>query len=457
MKRLLSFLLALVMVISLAACGSSHNDDEDDDDRDSDTESELFGSDREVLDPAQLDEDAVIFLCWFGWYGERGKTKFNCEDITPDSSVLDFTFTHAVPFDNYPGPEVDDFTQGDPRGRFSSCSIYDAEKTDWILKNIFHYSQRDIDAMRAVADEDELSYYYEDGSYYIEAGGVGGGYDVRPCYVETDGDYYYITYASYFGDGEFRFVGIQYAVMSKERIDGDEYWTLHYWNSSVPEPEYKPDDRILEACAGSWVLDEDGLSELEISNVTYCHFELYAGFFRLIGFTADAVLQSDGRTAVFSDNDGGDFSGWMELGEDKIVLHVFCCPDYTDEGFVDEFFDNGKPFVYSRSSGEPEPFAEPEGADPQAWVGTWLCDNGEIIQVTEATEDYVKLIYSTMDAAGGSMHHTNYTLSYTDGTKTVVAEDEAVIEQSGYRLVFTLGDDFITLSSRYPDKTFYRD
>lgn len=458
-KRFWALVLALLMVLSLAACGAKQDDDDDDDDKEDRVPIEdILRHDgrRKTVDPDTLSEEALRFLSLFGWYETENKHAFDASHIEMNSNLLDYTFTHAVNFNAYPGPEAEQFVQGDPRGQFSMCNIYDAEKTDWILQNIFHYTQHDITALRDAADESELSYYYEDGSYYIESGGVGGGYEIFPCHVETDGERWYVTYASYFGDGMFSFCGMQYAELSEDTIDGERYWTLHKWSETVPEAEHAPSDRLASDCAGSWILDSDGVSEVTISDVADGHFKLQAGFYRLVGFTADAVLQSDGATAVFTDAEGGEFSGWVELGADQLVVHVFCCPDYIDDSPFYDYFHDNSPFTFSRSGADSEPSAEPEGADPQAWIGTWKADDGEFIVVSEATGDHVTLNYSTFDANGGSMHHTDYTLAYTDETKTQIAEDESVIAQSGYRLIFTLSDGGITLSSRYPDKDFIK-
>ena len=356
-KRFWALVLALLMVLSLAACGAKDDDDdeEDGDDRDRvSIEDVLQRGRRETVDPETLPEEAKHLLSRFGWYGGFEKTAFDAEHIDPGSSVLDETFPHAVDFDAYPGPAAEEFAVGDPRGQFSMCSVYDAEKTDWILKHIFHYTQHDIDALREAADESELSFYYEDGSYYIFAGGVGGGYEIFPCHVETDGERYCVTYASYFGDGEFGFVGMQYAELSEEEIDGETYWTLHKWSSTVPEAEDTPSESLAQDCAGSWVLDADGMSEVLISDVADGHFTMQCGFYRLVGFTADAVLQSDGKTAVFTDAEGGEFSGWAELGRDAITLHVFCCPDYEDASLFYDYFSDNNPFTYSRGGSAPE-------------------------------------------------------------------------------------------------------
>ena len=458
-KRVWALLLALIMMLSLAACGAK-DDDDDDDERDSKSLEEILAPERsrEIVDPDTFDEDAVRFLCWFGWHSWDA-AEYDSENISIDTGVLNDWFTHAVPFDEYPGPDCQDFVDGDPRGRFDSCSIYDAEKTDWILKNIFHYTQQDIEAAREAAEQDELPYYYEDGSYYISVGGVGGGYEVRPVYVETDGSKYYITYASYSGDGVIEYDGLWYAEMGHEEIDGETYWTLYKWSQSVPEPEKAPNDRLLRACEGDWLLD-DGISQLQITNVTDGTCTVQAGFYRMCAFTANARLQSDGRTLVYEDTERNGFCGRITLDKDALTLRGYACPEDYNGGTMYDFFEDSifryTPDSSSTAEASEGLFAEPEGADVRAWVGTWVANDGEIIEVTEATEDYVKLTYSGYDASGSNMYRTDYTLSYTDETKNVCAEDESVIASSGYRLVFTLSDGVITLSSRYPDKDFYR-
>ena len=341
-KRLWALLLALVMTFSLTACSRGKGGESD---------ADL----RIDIDPETLSQEACAFLCWFGWYNGA---KYDAANITAATNVLACDFPHAVPFNNYPGPAAQEFQPSDPRGRYSSCSIYDGEKTDWILTNIFHYTGSDIDELRRAANQEALPYYYAEGKYYIEVGGVGGGYDVQPRTVQTDGEKYYITYDAWFGDGEMRYIGVQYAVMGAELIDGAYYWTLYEWR-----PE----------------------------------------------------AQGDASSA------------------DPTPAPAETAPAAPDS-----------------------PAQDANGAATSPWLGKWVASDGDYITVTEVQETCVFLTHSSLDEAGVTMHHTDYMLNFTDATKTAVAEDESLIASRGYRLVFTLHDGVITLSSRYPDQDFYK-
>ena len=234
---------------------------------------------------------------------------------------------------------------------------FDGEKTDWILTHIFHYSEEDIDAMQRMANLQALSYYYSDGVYYIQAGGVGGGHEVQFKSVQTDGEKYYVTYDIWFGDGEMQYAGTPYAVLGVEEIDGAYYWTLYEWRPAAPE-------------------------------------------------TAPAAPEEDAEA-----------------------------PAQPDAAV---------------------PAPETDVAAQSPWLGTWTASDGDSITVTAATDSSVTLTHSSLDAAGTTMHHTDYTLPYTDDTKMVFAEDESVVAAKGYQLIFTLHDGVITLSSRYPDQDFYK-
>ena len=102
----------------------------------------------------------------------------------------------------------------------------------------------------------------------------------------------------------------------------------------------------------------------------------------------------------------------------------------------------------------PDPAEEAAAQSP--WLGTWAASDGDTITITDVQDTYVLLTHSSLDEAGTTMHHTDYMLGYTDETKTVIAEDPSVVQTRGYRLIFTLHDGVITLSSRYPDQDFYK-
>ena len=92
-----------------------------------------------------------------------------------------------------------------------------------------------------------------------------------------------------------------------------------------------------------------------------------------------------------------------------------------------------------------------------SWLGNWYQGNGngEYLEVLEATEEYVRLIYHGWTASGNQMFASEYTLGYENAQKTVAAEAPEVEKMSGYRYLFTLKGDRITMSSRYPDRDYY--
>lgn len=228
-------------------------------------------------------------------------------------------FELIVPFDSYPGPKEEYLCETDPLGRWQGCYRYDAKKTDSILKTVYHFSDGTIRALREHGDDENAHYYYLDGCYYLPMQGVGGGTICRPMYAESDGVDLYLYYAAYNGDVMFYPAGVQYAVLSKDKLDGESVWTLKYWSRDLPVIGTPAADESNIAWMGDWVLDEDGLSSMRLSDCANGKFQLYAGFFRLVGFDAEAQFIKGSELAVFSSSDGSEFQGWMELEDDAIT------------------------------------------------------------------------------------------------------------------------------------------
>lgn len=593
MKRFLSLLLAVLMLCSLSACGDRARGNADEDIAERHVRHSSTGKEtgnetaapseatqppadaaerpeespvlhpRHRVDLSEIPDDLMIFLSRFGWYGYSDITCFT-DDEDCALNLMCCGFELIVDYDGYPGPEEEYLLNGDPLGRWQGCYRYDAEKTDRILKTVYHFSDGTIRAIREHGEDVNANYYYSDGSYYLPALGVGGGFICCPCYAESDGTNLYLYYAAYAGDVMFYPAGIQYAEVSKENLDGEETWTLNYWSRTPPFIGIAPDDDAAAAALGDWELEDDGLSSLRLSDYSDGRFHFYAGFFRLVGFEGDAQLINRDGIALFSSSDGSGFQGWLELGKDFVTLHAYHSPDeygnacfdglfdgrayrfvrpdpnrtpaqredftITEEELLEEierireyyyaptaadskvvlpngtdgwnysreyYYHDGKlvfAFIYNGSEehrlyfkddhmiryidedkisydfGWLDPFdgwaerAQEEAyrasgfsasVDPEDWLGTWTSENGEWIQVTAADENGVSFIFHHTAELGSV--DTEYTLPYLDSSRSSIAEDESLIVNSGWRYTFYLEGDHILVTSRYPDRYFYRE
>ncbi|MBR2716527.1 MAG: hypothetical protein IKD79_02170, partial [Oscillospiraceae bacterium] len=302
------------------------------------------------VDPESLPESLSAFLDYFCWYGMFGADEFSSSQIGEYNSVMGGQFELCVDFDSYPGEAAEQWIQSDPRGRWGSCYAYDGEKTEWILMNVFNYSSKNILDTRARGDDPSRDYYYEDGTYYVYQGGVGGGFICYPCYAETDGEKYYVNYMIYSGDGYISLDGMGFAVVKPFEADGREYWSLSYWAGQIMELGEAPREltEVLKGCEGRWVLEDDEASSLTIGAPDGLMTDIGARFSGMAEFSAFALLM-DESSMVFFDYDSG-FSGWMDLGEDEITMHVIPLPDFWDPSGYGEYFDG--PFVFLRASGD---------------------------------------------------------------------------------------------------------
>ncbi len=529
--RKLSILLVIGMALSLiAGCSSGETDY-------SEEEFATVDNPVEVIDPKEIPDDLIAFLDWFGWYSLSGNNVFDSENINEESNVMNFAFTHCVNFDLYPGDTASRF-QKDPSGRFDYCDIYEESKVDWILQTIFHYSKEDIEWIKSTSSDE---YYINEGYYYVKTGGLGGGFDAKPLYVEKDGDKLKLTFVLYQGDVLLTLAGIRYAVVSKD----EDYWTLHYWSSDVPSNSVKTDVEI----EGNWGVEGDPSKSLVIEKETGNGIPIHVTLEKGAGFSADAIMQSDGKHAVFSDINSN-YSGWLEFTEDSVILHV--CTDkmdmqtiefkksnsdapsekaddfmispseledwiafiracyytpgdldtkivlengtdgwnysreyyYHDGQFIFAFIYNGTEehrlyfkdnhmirYIDERHTTFDFPnldaFQDWEqraleealkniSVDISAWKGTWKAENGEWIDINEVNNEGFKMTYNGYKADGTSMFHADHTLVFTDASHIKASETAQSMSDMGWGYSTTLSGNTMILSSRYPDKAFYR-
>lgn len=368
MKRILCLMLALLMLLSLAACGSKPVDDEEGETaerhvsrRNEERKAEeptaapvVTESPRSERKPVELPEipDEVLHLLGrFGWYARSSAQSFtgSADDAV---RLMRCGSELIVNFDAYPGPKSVYQSKADPRGRWQFCEIFDAEKFDGILKTVYHFSDAAIRAIRESGEDENAGYYFLDGSYFISEQGVGGGTICRPIYAESDGVDLYLYYAAYNGDVMFYPAGVQYAVLSEGKLDSEPVWTLKTWSRDLPSIGTPASDESCTVWMGDWVLEEDGLSSMRLSDYAEGKFKFYAGFFRLVGFDAEAQYIKGSELAVFSSCDGSEFQGWMELNDDTVTLHVLDAPTLHGQDGFGGYFDD-RSFRFIRGSAVP--------------------------------------------------------------------------------------------------------
>ena len=205
-----------------------------------------------VVEP---DEEALKeFYRWFipygeglnGAVGEGPDYYFDCMRTDTEKMMMSVMWNvPCVNYDVYPGeahPDMNWSGEMDPRGWAESAGTlsfyaYDADKVDWIMRNIFNYSQEEIDAAVELAgtQTEEGPYgplprfYLEDGKYYYITGGLGWEteYDISIDSLEWDGQYYDVVYTvseNIMGEEQPPFTCT--AKMQYKEVDGEYYWSM---------------------------------------------------------------------------------------------------------------------------------------------------------------------------------------------------------------------------------------
>ena len=96
------------------------------------------------------------------------------------------------------------------------------------------------------------------------------------------------------------------------------------------------------------------------------------------------------------------------------------------------------------------------GSDNSPWYGIWEASDGEWLYVSDVSDHGITLHYHGWYADHSGLFDSIYQLPFENAGKTVAAETADVLQRSGDRYLFTLSGDQVILSSRKPDKYFYR-
>jgi len=102
----------------------------------------------------------------------------------------------------------------------------------------------------------------------------------------------------------------------------------------------------LSGCTGTWLLDEEPVSTLEISDLGNGKLYVEAFYYRIWSMEGTASVTGDGKMAVFQATDETNELGILELEGDSIIFRVIVSPENEGSSIQDFLMDH--PFVYHR-------------------------------------------------------------------------------------------------------------
>ena len=160
------------------------------------------------------------------------------------------------------------------------------------------------------------------------------------------------------------------------------------------------------------------------------------------------AMTEDGNPAVNQvTEDAGLFL--VPQTENPVTLQMFTASEIRAMGWQELI--SRYPFVSESASSENTSVS----AEETSWGGTWKSASGDEIVVTDVTDTQVTLEYSGYAARNTADGKLYFTLPYLDDAKTSVGESEDVLEEAGFRTVFTLTDG--KLSMYYNDHMYLFD
>ncbi len=492
-RRVFAMLLTACLLIGLLPSGASA--------------AELSSADREDIDR---------LLSVYEWYGEN----YNCTNaaaVTAKSfhrNLLEAVVVHpsCVYFADYPVTFTEDWRGTDPRGRWKGYSEISAADTDWILKNLFHCTDRDIAVMRNYLSSSEYA-YYQNGRYYAFLGGVGGGFYTKNMQVYSYGNLVLVRFDMYniYGD---EFMYRKYAVVGKSTVSGKDYWTLYYlgekrpsdtgfldvnddafyapsvaWavrtgvTTGVNDYSFAPDRSCTRAQAVTLLWRAAGAPAPKSTRCPFTDVSPDAYYYRaMLWAVENGITNGTGRTA-FSPNapctraqivtflyraagsppvgDGG--GNFFDVPRSSYYYHsvLWALANAITQGTDGSHFSPNQTctraqmvtFLYrfdANAQYNPQPL-------PVGWLGTFTASTGERIEVTDVTAKGVTLTHRVLTADGNSYVQNTYTLEFIDPDKTVVTRPY-MTSMPELEYIYTLNGDTITLTESFTArvKTFAR-
>ena len=255
--RIIVVMLSLALIAAaLSACGKKEEEVI------VTTEDMDFGPDpkENVTMEVARDDNLRKMLFAFDPYsdnGSPGSMEYDSRNEISNRRLLDSLFGQkcCADYSLYPVPQA---TESE-----TSMSV-PAEAFSWTATHIFHVPQN------VVADYERTSSNYSDNSFSgaitLDENKVKWYYsDFTIIRAEYDGTYYYIKYRRNHDDPRItgnKYQQVYYAIMAKETVDNQEYWTLYTQSADafipvVKDPNLEPDE----------VLDEVEMLTISDSNV----------------------------------------------------------------------------------------------------------------------------------------------------------------------------------------------
>ncbi len=493
-RRAFAILLTVCLLLGLMPTGASAV--------------ELSSADREGIDR---------LLSVYEWYGKN----YNCTNaaaVTDKNfhrNLLEAVVLHpsCVYFADYPVTFTENWRGTDPRGRWKGYSEISSADTDWILKNIFHCTDRDIAAMRNYLASSEYV-YYQNGRYYAFLGGVGGGFYTQNMQAYSYGSLLLVRFDMYniYGN-EFMFR--KYAVVGKSNVGGRDYWTLYYLDDAMPSDTgfLDVDDGAYYAQSVSWALDggiTNGVSDYAFAPnqactraqaVTFlwrmagcpapksadCPFrDVSAGAYyypAMLWAVENGITNGMSATAFAPNapctraqivtflyraagsppvgNGGGNF---FDVPRNSYYYGpvLWALANAITQGTDGSHFSPNQKCTRAQMVTFLHRFLYNAEIDPQPvnaqWLGVYVADTNERIEVSKVTPEDVTLTHWVLTEKGDSMVHNTFTLKFENAEKTAVSRPymDAAPE---LRYIYTLSGDTIVLTESFSTrvKTFVRE
>ena len=485
MKRMLSVLLVLVLILGLLPVGASA--------------ASLSESDKNDIDE---------LLSNYEWYG----VNYNCTNAAATtggvwkSNLLAAVVSnpYCVRYSRYPVTVQNNWSKADPKGRWSSYSRVSVTDAHWLLKNIFHCSPEAISKMRADLAGNPNVYEYG-GYYYAQLLGVGDGFYTKNMRVYDYGNLYLLQFQM-FADPSRDYLYTRYAVVGQVTADGMRFWSLYYFGDTKPSDTgfLDVDDDAYYAPSVQWALDKEitsGVSDYSFAPNSRCTRA------QAVTFLWRAAGKPEPKTAAnpFSDvpagiyyekpvlwavengitngTGAGRFSPDSPCTRAQIVTFLHRTAGSpapkSAAGFSDvapgSYYE--APVVWAVEKGittgtgggkfSPDSYCtraqmvtflqrfldkasiQPKPL-PNGWLGTWVADTGERIEVSNVTANNVTLTHWVMTASGESMVQKTYTMDFIDPARTVVTRPYMTATPE-LQYVYTLDEaaKTITLSTSF--------
>ena len=492
MKRMLSILLVLVLMLGLLPAGAAA--------------ASLTDADK---------KDIGELLSNYEWYG----LDYSCTNAAAwngsawKSNLLAAVITnpYCVRYSRYPVTMQNNWSKPDPLGRFDSKSHSRISVTDahWLLTNIFRCPPRAIAKMRADLAANKHVYEYG-GYYYAELLGVGDGFYTKNMRVYDYGELYLIQFQMYNDPGQ-QFMYTGYAVVGPVKTDGMTFWSLYYFGRTRPSDTgfLDVDDNAYYAPSVQWALDREitaGVSDYSFAPDSRCtRAQAVTFLWRAAGkpepktaknpfadVPAGAYYEKPVLWAVENSitngTGAGRFSPDGPCTRAQIVTFLHRAAGSPAPKTASSFSDTAPGSYYETpvawavekgitsgtGSGRFSPDAYCTRAQmvtflhrfldkasirpkplPNAWLGTWVDDAGERIEVTGVTAQSVTLTHWVLTASGESMVSNTYTLNFVDPARTVVTRPYMGARPE-LEYVYTLDEaaKAITLSTSFDGRTW---